>query len=133
MFSMSIRLSGISRWQITRGRRSLSVTIAARVSRFEPAPVAIAPRLVEEQGTTAIPSCRNDPDAITAPTSLLGWKITRSSNALAAGDDARLGHSSSSVGFLTPSSSNSRRWPYSLMTACTVAPLISICSSVRTA
>ncbi|MCH9057857.1 MAG: signal recognition particle receptor subunit alpha [Planctomycetes bacterium] len=50
-----------------------SVTIAARVSRFDPDPLAIAPRLVLEQGTTTMPSCGKLPDAMTAPTSLLGW------------------------------------------------------------
>ena len=49
---MSMKFSGISRWQITSGRRSLSVTIAARDSRLLPEPLAMAPRLVELHGTT---------------------------------------------------------------------------------
>lgn len=60
-----------------RGRRSLRVTAAARVRRFEPAPVAIAPIEVEEQGRMTMPSWRNEPVAGRAPTSLLGWMMRR--------------------------------------------------------
>lgn len=77
MFSMSMRFRGVSRWQTIRRRRSLRVTAAARVSRFEPEPVAMAPIEVEEQGRMTMPSQRKLPVAITAPTSLLGWTINR--------------------------------------------------------
>ena len=58
-----------------RGWRSLSVTAAARLRRFDPDPDAIAPREVEEQGRMTMPWWRNDPDAMEAPTSLFGWMV----------------------------------------------------------
>lgn len=75
MFSMSMRFRGDSRWQMISGWRSLSVTAAARLKRFDPDPDAMAPREVEEQGRMTIPWWRNDPEAMEAPTSLLGWTM----------------------------------------------------------
>jgi len=60
-----------------RGRRSLRVTAAALVSRFEPAPVAMPPMEVEEHGRMIMPSWRKEPVAGRAPTSLLGWMMRR--------------------------------------------------------
>jgi len=77
MLLMSMRLSGVSRWQIINGLRSLRVTAAARVKRFEPEPVAIAPIEVDEQGRMIMPLWRNEPVAGRAPTSLLGWMMSR--------------------------------------------------------
>lgn len=76
MFSMSMRLRGDSRWQMIRGCRSLSVTAAARLRRLDPDPVAMAPREVDEQGRTTMPLWRNDPEAMEAPTSLLGCMMS---------------------------------------------------------
>ncbi len=77
MLLMSMRLSGVSRWQMIKGLRSLRVTAAALVRRFEPLPVAMAPIEVEEQGRMIMPSWRKEPVAGRAPTSLLGWMVRR--------------------------------------------------------
>ncbi len=77
IFSMSMRFKGVSRWQTINRRRSLRVTAAARVRRFEPLPVAMAPIEVDEQGRMTMPSWRKLPVAMTAPTSLLGWMINK--------------------------------------------------------
>ncbi len=111
MLRMSMRLSGISRWQMMSGRRSLSVTIAARVRRLLPLPVAIAPRLADEQGTTTMPSWMKLPEAIVAPTSLLGWMKSRREMASESGWLPRVGTSSASVRFLILDSSKSSRRP----------------------
>ena len=51
-----IRLNGVSRGTITRRRRSLSATSAARSMRFEETPPAIRPTVPIEHGTMAMPS-----------------------------------------------------------------------------
>lgn len=77
MLLMSMRFRGVSRWQMINGLRSLRVTAAARVRRFEPEPVAMAPMEVEEHGRMTMPSWRKEPVAGRAPTSLLGWMMRR--------------------------------------------------------
>ena len=64
------RCSGVSRTISTSGRRSFSMTSAARVSRVEVTPVAISLMVRTEQGATIMPSVRNEPEAMEAPTSL---------------------------------------------------------------
>ena len=51
----------------------MSETAAARVRRLSPLPLATAPRVLDEQGMTIMPSCRKEPEAGEAPTSLAGW------------------------------------------------------------
>ena len=63
------RWNGVSRTISTSGRRSFSVTSAARVSRVEVTPVAISLIVLIEQGATIMPRVRNEPEAIVAPTS----------------------------------------------------------------
>lgn len=53
------------------GRRSLSVTSAARVSSDEVTPEAISPTLRIEAGAMSIPRVRNEPEDNGAPTSAI--------------------------------------------------------------
>ena len=57
----------------TSGRRSFKVPSAARLSSDEVTPVAISLMVRTEQGATIIPSVRNEPDAMEAPTSPTLW------------------------------------------------------------
>src|SRR3989442_1578806 len=61
MLSMCTRLTGVSRKARTRGRRSFSVTSAARCSRLEDVPLAIAARVPPLHGTTTMPSVGQEP------------------------------------------------------------------------
>ena len=62
---------GVQRSISTRRRRSLSVTSAARVNRFEVTPVAISDIERIERGATTMPRVWNEPLAMAAPTSAI--------------------------------------------------------------
>jgi len=63
------RCSGVSRTIKIKGRRSLSDTSAARMSRLELIPLAMADMVWIEQGAITIPSVWKDPLASFAPIS----------------------------------------------------------------
>lgn len=71
MFSMWIRLRGVSRATATSRRRSLSATEAARSSSVSESPAATAPRVCIEQGTITMPSNGQEPLATGANRSRL--------------------------------------------------------------
>ncbi len=72
MLRMWPRCKGVSRVISTSRRRSFSTTSAARVSRVSVTPLAMAPSVRIEQGATIMPSVRNEPLAIAAPTAPAG-------------------------------------------------------------
>ena len=63
MFSRWIAESGVSRGTSTSGRRSFSMTSAARSIRLSARPPAIAPSVPMLQGQTTIASPGFEPDA----------------------------------------------------------------------
>lgn len=69
MFSRWISLNGVSRGTRTSGRRSLSVTSAARVIRLSAKPCRIAASVFMLHGTTTMPDTGYDPDETVAPNS----------------------------------------------------------------
>ena len=78
MLRRCARLNGVSRTIITRRRRSLSVTSAARVMRLSDRPWATAASVRIEQGTITMPAVWNAPLASVAPTSrmLCTWSAS---------------------------------------------------------
>jgi len=66
MFSRWIVESGVSRGTSTSGRRSFSITSAARSIRLSARPCAIAPSVPTVHGQIAIASAGFEPDAIGA-------------------------------------------------------------------
>ncbi len=66
MLSRWIADSGVSRGTRTSGRRSFSITSAARSIRLSASPCAIAPSVPMLHGHTAIASAGLEPDAIGA-------------------------------------------------------------------
>ena len=71
MFSIWMWLKGVSRGTSISGRRSLSITAPARVSRLSFTPAASLPSVSIEQGMMTIARARNEPEAIEAATSEL--------------------------------------------------------------
>ncbi|CAM5639837.1 hypothetical protein SFUMM280S_01962 [Streptomyces fumanus] len=67
MFSRWISPSGVARGTSTSGRRSFSVTSAARPTRPSAYPARMPARVFMEQGTTTMPSVRNEPEEMVAP------------------------------------------------------------------
>ena len=63
MFSMWIRLSGVSRGISTSRRRSFSITSAQRWMRLRAVPWAIAASVAPEQGAISAAGASDDPEA----------------------------------------------------------------------
>jgi hypothetical protein len=117
MFSRWISLSGASRTQSTRRRRSFSVTSAARWTRFSLKPLAMAASVLALQGAMIIPSVRNEPLEIAAPMSAGGYATVASASAR---------WRENGVSWL------SVRAPQRLMTRCVSTPVSRNRSSTRT-
>ena len=69
MLRRCARLKGVSRTISSSGRRSFSITSAARVSRLSPKPCATAASVFIEQGAITIAEASKLPLARQAPTS----------------------------------------------------------------
>ncbi len=76
MFSMWIRLSGVSRVTSTSRRRSLSITSAQRWMRLRAAPEAIAPSVDPEHGAIRAAGASDEPEANGAVRSLSPSTVT---------------------------------------------------------
>ena len=76
MFFSCGRLIGVSRGTMTSGRRSFSMTSAARSTRLRDSPCATPASVFIEQGTMAMPEQPWLPLAMVAPRSRLLWTVS---------------------------------------------------------
>src|ERR1700683_1418023 len=114
IFSMWMRLKGVSRTQRINVRFSFKQTSAARASKSSLAPLAMEARVPAEHGMTAIPSTVWLPEAIAAPISRFGKSSIFS---------VFIPAMSAGICFAScapmPNSCASNRWPASVITRCT--------------
>src|SRR5438874_4072363 len=132
MFLSCGRLIGVSRGTMTRRRRSFSITSAARSIRLRESPCATAAMVFIEHGTIAMPRQPWLPLAIVAPRSRLLCTLIVPADTPSPYFALRNGSRFSIVAW-SPSSSRSRRRPYSETISSTCRPRSSSAASVRVA
>src|SRR5689334_15827515 len=132
MFRSCGRLIGVSRGTITSRRRSFNMTSAARSTSVRESPCATAASVFIEHGTMTIPDEPWLPLAIAAPRSRLPWSVTVPADTPRPYRSPRYGTSRSTPA-ASPSSSRSRRRPYSETINSTRAPASRSAASVRVA